>query len=62
MAATMQGLRQIASEMQNGTETMTAVEMAMTSHRLNRSGEIAKTSDGRTWYWSNGSERWVAAR
>lgn len=61
-AAMIQGFRQVAREMANGTETKTAVEMALTSHRLNRTGEIATTSDGRTWYWSDGSERWVAAR
>lgn len=60
-AATLTAIRQIASEMTNGTETKSAVEMALTSHRLNRTGEIATTSDGRKWYWSNGAATWMTS-
>ncbi len=33
------------------SETMTAREMALTSHKLNRDGMVAKTSDGRKFAW-----------
>jgi hypothetical protein len=61
-AATIQGFRQMAREMANGTETKTAVEMALTSHKLSRSGDIATTTDGRTWYWNDSAAAWMTAR
>lgn len=61
-AATMTAIRQIANEMQTGAETKTARDMALTSHKLNRTGEIATTKDGRKWYWSGALNLWLAAR
>lgn len=61
-AAALTAIRQMAGEMENGTETKSAVEMALTSHRLNRTGEIATTADGRKWYWNNGAATWMTAR
>lgn len=61
-AAALTAIRQIASEMQNGTDTMTAREMALTSHNCNRAGDIATTKDGRKWYWNEQAEVWMTAR
>ena len=38
--------------------TMTAREMALTSHDLNRTGSKATTSDGATWTWDARREVW----
>lgn len=39
------------------SETMTAREMALTSHKLNRDASVAKTNDGRKFVWHAGM--WV---
>jgi hypothetical protein len=54
--ATIQAFRQIATTEQ---KTMTAREMALTSHNLNHTGEIATTKDGRKFYWSNARNLWI---
>jgi hypothetical protein len=38
-------------------ETMTAREMALTAHKLNRDASIARTNDGRKFVWTAGA--WV---
>jgi hypothetical protein len=48
--------------MTNATQTartMTAREMALTSHNLGRTGDTATTADGRAWRWSDAAEMWV---
>ncbi len=39
------------------SEKMTAREMAMTAHNLNRTASVAKLNDGRKFVWLAGS--WV---
>lgn len=60
-AAALTAIRQISSEMINGTETKTAREMALTSHKLNQTGDIATTSNGK-WYWNESAAVWMTAR
>lgn len=43
------------------TPTMTAREMALTSHNLGRNG-MAKTSDGRKWVWQAAVELWARVK
>jgi len=39
-------------------QTMTAREMALTSHNLNRTGSKATTEDGAVWVWDARREVW----
>jgi hypothetical protein len=40
-------------------QSMTAREMALTSHNLNRTGSRATTNDGAVWTWDSSRELWV---
>jgi hypothetical protein len=44
-------------ESQNQAETMTAREMALTGHKLNRDASVARTNDGRKFAWV--ADKWV---
>ena len=47
-------------ESQNAAETMTATEMALTSHNLGGKGAaVATTKDGRKFSWMNERNLWV---
>jgi len=60
-AATLKGIRMIADEMTTVvSRTMTAKEMAMTSHNLGRDGKTAVTADGRKWVWDARFSQWSA--
>lgn len=62
-AAMIQGFRQMASEMANGTEEMNARDFELTiRYRGSDCGEIAYAYDGRVWYWSKAREVWMTAR
>ncbi len=39
--------------------SMTAKDMAMTSHRLSRSGDMATTADGSVWIWNTRTDMWA---
>ena len=57
--ATLTAIRNIAETMNTAARTMTAREMALTSHKLDRTGDKATTKDGQVWFWSNARELWV---
>lgn len=61
-AAQLNGMRNLAATMYQVAETMTAREMALTSHKLTRDGLTARTTDGRTFGWAAGTEQWVRVR
>jgi hypothetical protein len=52
------GMRMIYDAM-HMSETMTAREMALASHNLNRNGDIATMANGRKFAWSIVLEMWV---
>jgi hypothetical protein len=59
-AATLEGFRKLAATMHaEAAERLTAREMAMTPHRLGRTGDKATTADGLAWYWSPAAEVWI---
>jgi len=59
-AATLNGIRKLADEMTSVvSRTMTAKEMALTSHNLGRDGKTAITSDGLKWVWDSRFNHWA---
>jgi hypothetical protein len=63
--AALKGMRDLWSDATaadaNGP-TKTAVEMALTSHRLTDSGEFALLYDGSVWIWSDLFRNWSLYR
>lgn len=54
------GMRQMHETMTGATkQEMTAVEMALTSHRLNRTGNVATLRDGTRFVWDTHANKWV---
>jgi hypothetical protein len=52
------GMR-MTNEATKMNRTMTARQMALTAHRLGRTGEIATLANGQKFAWSNVSELWL---
>jgi hypothetical protein len=58
--ATLTAFRGLAAQMATAPRSMTAREMALIPHRLNRKGDKATvTANGQAWYWSPASSIWV---
>jgi hypothetical protein len=55
----LSAMRNLWNEVNSQPETMTAREMALTPHNLNRDASIARTTDGRKFVWIEKQERWV---
>lgn len=58
--AALKGIRQMHEDTKVVSRTMTAKEMALTSHNLNRDGSMAVTADGRKWVWDARFSHWAA--
>lgn len=58
--ATLKAFRTMAETMTTASQSMTAREMALTSHNLGRTGDKATIiGTGEVWYWSQSVEMWV---
>ena len=59
-AAQLTATREIARNMEQGVvkQSMTAKEMALTPHNLNRDGSMAITNEGRKWIWDARFDKW----
>jgi hypothetical protein len=60
--AQIQGFRMMAETLSGPSvlaHTMTAREMALTSHNLSRSGDMATLADGSVYVWDKRFEHWA---
>ena len=57
----LQGLRCFHAATTTQPATMSAREMALTAHRLSKSGMRAACTDGRIFVWSNTDNCWKQA-
>ena len=56
----LSGMRQVTEESQSIVKRkMTAKEMALTKHNLNRSGTVAVTEGGHQWVWDARFSYWA---
>jgi hypothetical protein len=58
--AQLTGMRELWTAATSAT-TMTAREMALTPHKLNRDASVARTADGRKFNWDNSRSVWTQA-
>jgi hypothetical protein len=56
----LNAIRTFWSDVTTPEQTRTAREMALASHRIDRTGDRATTPDGHTWTWDARRELWVA--
>jgi hypothetical protein len=56
----LNAIRTLWNDVTTPEQTRTAREMALTSHRLDRTGDRATTPDGRVWMWDARRELWVS--
>lgn len=60
-AAALKGIRELHDAATSVVaRSMTAKEMALTSHALSRDGKSATTADGRKWVWDARFSQWAA--
>jgi phosphoribosyl-AMP cyclohydrolase len=57
--AQLNAMRTLAESMSRPEQTMTAREMALTSHNLDRTGDKATLKTGEVYYWNTSREVWV---
>ena len=55
----MHGLRKFHTAVTSIPTTMTAYEMALTSHKLSKDGNTARCADGRTFCWIEATQVWT---
>jgi hypothetical protein len=58
-ATQLKAMRTMWEDVSRPEETMTAREMALTSHDLSRDGYRASTADGRVWTWDDRRNLWA---
>jgi hypothetical protein len=59
--ATLKAFRDLHEATTTAPRTMTAREMALTGHNLNRAGDRATlTATGDVYYWINSRQMWVS--
>ena len=57
--AQIQGMRQVHNDASIIKRKMSAKEMALISHSLSKSGDIATDTDGNQWVWDSRFEHWA---